>query len=90
MIPNLVEVTWNYWHKLDALEAAYQRGEVSLEEVDKRVSDLMEELGRERRKTLSYLRQSWRQWLTSNQEVLIGVLVLASIAYTWASTTRVS
>lgn len=90
MIPNLVEATWEYWHKLDNLEAAYQRGEVSLEEVNERVNHLMEELGRERRKALSYLWNSWKQWFASNQEIVVSLLVLSSIACVWMSTIQVS
>lgn len=48
MNPNLLEATQEYWHKLNELEAAYQRGEVTLEEVDAKVEALMVELGRTR------------------------------------------
>ena len=34
MFPNLFTATQEYWRKLDALEASYQRGEISIEEVD--------------------------------------------------------
>ncbi len=32
MFPNLIEATKEYWRKLDELEAAYQQGEIPLEE----------------------------------------------------------
>ena len=34
MFPNLIQAIKEYWHKLDKLEAAYQQGEIFLEEVD--------------------------------------------------------
>ncbi len=44
MFPNLFQATFDYWRKLDELEAAYQKGEIPLKEVDARVADLMAEL----------------------------------------------
>lgn len=86
MIPNLHEATRDYWHKLDELEEAYQEGKIPLEEVNARVNVLMQELARQRRLALAYFWQGWQQWLTSNQEILTGILFLASIACIWAST----
>ena len=64
MFPNLLEATHDYWRKLNALEAAYQRGDVSLEEVNQRVPELMAELGEERRAAFRFvwagLKRFWR------------------------------
>ena len=54
MFPNLLEATKEYWRKLDELEAAYQQGEIPLEEVDARVTELMAELAQERRAAFTY------------------------------------
>ena len=90
MFPNLLEATREYWRKLDELETAYKQGRISIEEVDASVNVLMEELGRERRKALFSLWQNWKQWLALNREVLVGLLVLMSIAYIWTSTIQIS
>ncbi len=55
---NLLEATQEYWRKLDALEVAYDQGEISLEEVDAQVNLLMAELGRKRR-------EAWRVFLAN-------------------------
>ncbi|MGF1478625.1 MAG: hypothetical protein ACFB4I_03955 [Cyanophyceae cyanobacterium] len=84
MFPNLLTATKDYWKKLDELEAAYQRGEVSLEEVDRRVSELMAELGRERRAALSCLTDSLRRLWREQHETITGVAFLAILTYAWA------
>lgn len=81
MFPNLLTATQEYWKKLDELEKAYQRGEVSLEEVDCRVSELMAELGEERRAALSFLSGNLSR-LLRQQEVVAGVF-LAILTYAW-------
>jgi phosphopentomutase len=60
MFPNLLEATKEYWHKLDRLEAAYQQGEIPLEEVDTRVAELMTEMAQKRRAAFSYCWQGWQ------------------------------
>lgn len=83
MVPNLLEATNNYWRQLNQLDAAYRRGEVSLEEVDARVQELIAELGRERRATLYYLwygiQQAWHQ----QKELLLGGGLLLAFTYIW-------
>jgi hypothetical protein len=83
MIPNLLEATNDYWHKLNALEAAYQRGEVSLEEVDQQVKELMAELGQERRRTFSYIFNSLRRTWNQKREVVAGVALLGVATIGW-------
>lgn len=61
MMPNLLEATNDYRRKLDDLKAAYQRDDVSLEEVKWRVKELMAELEQERRRTFSYIFNRLRQ-----------------------------
>lgn len=83
MLPNLLEATNEYWHKLDELEAAYQRGEVSIEEVDAKVKSLMVELGRERRATLSYVLNGFRRLWNEQRETVVGVAIVGIITYAW-------
>ncbi|MDJ0708220.1 MAG: hypothetical protein QNJ46_33530 [Leptolyngbyaceae cyanobacterium MO_188.B28] len=86
MIPNLFEATNEYWRKLDKLEAAYQQGEVSLEEVDARVAELMADLAQERRAALNYFLRGLGHWLTTQRETLVGLGVVALVAYAWVLT----
>ena len=86
MIPNLFEATNEYWRKLDKLEAAYQQGEVSLEEVDARVAELMADLAQERRAAFTYFLRSLGHWLTTQRETLVGLGVVALVAYAWVLT----
>jgi len=80
---NLIESTKDYWRKLDELEAAYKRGDVSVEEVDVRVAQLMDELGHERRVTLSSIRQSVLRLWQEQRETLLGFAFLAVLTYAW-------
>lgn len=83
MFPDLLNETRAYWRKLDELEAAYQRGEVSLEEVDARVKTLMAELGQSRRQAFRALFASARQFWQQQPEVIFGVAFIGILAYTW-------
>jgi len=83
MLPNLLEATKHYWHQLNELEAAYQRGEVSTEEVDLRVSQLMAELGQERRATWAFLLHSWNHLWNEQRETIVGGAFFAILTYTW-------
>ncbi|MCU0552333.1 MAG: hypothetical protein MUC48_23630 [Leptolyngbya sp. Prado105] len=83
MTPNLLEATHEYWHKLDELEAAYQRGEVTLEEVDAKVKELMAELGQSRRVAFSYFFSSVRRLWQEQRETIVGVLGLSALTYGW-------
>lgn len=83
MIPNLLEATNDYWRKLNDLEAAYRRGDVSLEEVDQQVKQLMAELGQERRRTFSYLFDSLRRLWDEQREVGAGMVLLGVATIGW-------
>lgn len=83
MGPNLLEATNDYWRKLNELEAAYRRGDVSLEEVDAEVKVLMAELGQARRESLSYFLNGLRQTWDAQRELVLGVTLLGSLAYGW-------
>lgn len=89
MFPNLFQATQDYWRKLDELEAAYQQGEIPLEEVDARVADLMAELAQERRAAFAFLWHSWQHLLTTQRETIIGFALLALVTYTWVVTSPV-
>lgn len=83
MFPNLLDATKTYWRKLDELEAAYQKGEVSLDEVNARVKELMAELGQERRAALRYVINSWGQLWEQQRETILGVTLLGVLGYAW-------
>lgn len=83
MVPNLFAATNDYWRKLNQLEAAYQRGEVSLEEVDARVKELMAELGQERRAALRFLWDSIGRVWQEQREVVIGLGLVGGLTYAW-------
>ena len=83
MIPNLMEATRDYWHQLDELEAAYQRGEVSIAEVNARVKELMTELSRSRRESLSYFWSGIRRRWDDQREAIVGVAGLGVLTYGW-------
>lgn len=84
MLPNLLEATNEYWRKLDELEAAYQKGEVSIEEVDAKVKSLMAELGQERRAALSYVLNGFYRLWSDRRETIVGLAIIGIITYTWA------
>ena len=83
MIPNLMEATRDYWHQLDELEAAYQPGEVSISEVNARVKELMTELSRSRRESLSYFWSGIRRLWDDQREAIVGVAGLGVLTYGW-------
>lgn len=83
MIPNLLEATNDYWHKLNELEAAYRRGEVSLEEVDARVTTLMAELGQERRATVKFLLDNISRIWHEQREIVVGLGLAGVLTYGW-------
>ncbi len=83
MFPNLFQATKDYWRKLDELEAAYQKGEIPLKEVDARVAYLMAELAQERRAAFAFLWHGWRHWMTTQRETIIGLAILTLVTYAW-------
>ncbi|MBM0744961.1 hypothetical protein JOY44_25930 (plasmid) [Phormidium sp. CLA17] len=80
---NLLAATSTYWRKLSQLDAAYQRGEVSLEEVDAQVKVLMAELGRARKESFRYFVNGLQNTWHEQRELLLGVSLLGVLAYTW-------
>ncbi len=90
MFPNLLEATKEYWQRLDRLEAAYQQGEIPLEEVDARVAELMTALAKERRTAFNYFWHGWQHWLTRQRETLIGLAILALTTYFWMLTSSIA
>jgi hypothetical protein len=90
MFPNLLESTKEYWQNLDRLEAAYQQGEIPLEEVDTRVAELMTALAKERRNAFNHFWHGLQYWLTSQRETLIGLGILALATYLWMLTSSIA
>ena len=83
MFPDLFDATQTYWRKLDQIEADYQQGKLSIQEVDQQVKDLMNELGAQRRVAFFSLWQASRLWITHNQEWLIGLVSVVIAIYLW-------
>lgn len=85
MIPNLLESTKEYWQKLDALEAAYKKGEVSIEEVDVKVAEYMQELGKERRFFFRFLRDRLQHLWQEQPDVIAGFGIVFMLTWIWAA-----
>jgi len=83
MGPNLLEATNDYWRKLDELNTAYYRGDISLEEVDAQVKALMTELGQARREYFRHLMHGFRQTWDTQRELMLGCAFLTILAYGW-------
>lgn len=83
MLPNLWAATQEYWRKLDALEASYHKGEVSIDQVNAKVAELMAELGEERRATWAYLLSNWSHFWSEQREAIVGTALMGIIAYAW-------
>lgn len=83
---DLLEATRDYWQKLDQVEAAYQRGELSIQQVDAQVQALMTELGASRRQAFSDLWGSLRVTLSQQREAIAGTVAIGILAYLWVAT----
>ncbi len=83
MIPDLMEATRDYWRELDELEAAYQRGDVSISEVNAKVRKLMTDLSRSRRESFAYLFSGIRRLWNEQREAIVGVAGLSVLTYGW-------
>lgn len=84
MLPNLLEATTTYWRKLDQLEAMYQRGDISLDDVDRRVTELLAELGEERRLAVMFVWQNIQLVLPHQRDTMVGLGLIALVTYGWA------
>ncbi len=90
MIPNLLEATNTYWRELTKLEAAYQRHELSLQEVDVRVAELMSALGQERRAAVAAFFDGLRHLWQAQREPILGVSLLGVLTYAWVTFNHLS
>jgi hypothetical protein len=86
MPTDLLNATQEYWKKLDAVEAAYQRDELSIEEVDAEVKQLMSDLGSARRRALSDTWARLHLFVSQQREAIAGTVAIVSLAYLWLST----
>ncbi len=84
-MPNLLDATRQYWRNLDQLEAAYQRGEISLAEVDQRVAVLMADLGQERRAALRFLWDNLLRTWSEQRDLWLGTAMVLVLCYVWIS-----
>ncbi len=80
-MPNLLEATHDYWQKLNELEAAYHRGDVSPEDVEAKVTELMADLGRERKASLNWLRHEVRRVWSEHREIVLGIGLMGLLMY---------
>ena len=83
MIPDLMAATRDYWHQLDQLEAAYQRGEVSTAEVNAKVKALMAGLSRSRRESFTALWSGMGRFWEEQRDAIVGVAGLGVLTYGW-------
>ena len=63
--------------------AAYDRGQISIEQVDAEVKKLMSELGFKRRQAFSYFWHSLRYRLQNQAEFIMGLILMAIAIYAW-------
>lgn len=84
-MPNLLESTKEYWQKLDALEASYKRGEVSIEEVDAKVEQYMTELGQERRFFFRFVRDRLQHLWKEQPDFIAGIGIIFVLTWFWAA-----
>lgn len=80
---NLIEETKDYWRDLDALEAAYQQGEISIEEVDARVAQSTERLTQKRREACYLFVVNITAALQDQKETVLGLTLLSMVIYIW-------
>jgi hypothetical protein len=83
MFTDLTEATRDYWKKLDDVEAAYKRDEMTVQEVDAEVQQLMMELGNARRRALKDFWASLQYFVNQQREAIAGVAAIAGLAYVW-------
>ncbi len=80
---DLVEDTKRYWRELDALEQAYERGELSIEEVDSRVDQLMRDLGEQRRRSWNFFFSNLINLIWDEKLTVFIFSVAILLVYTW-------
>lgn len=83
MFTDLTSATREYWKKLDKVEAAYKRDEMTIEEVDAEVQRLMTELGDARRQALRDLWASLQYFVRQQRDAIAAVAALGLLAYLW-------
>jgi hypothetical protein len=80
MFTDLFSATQDYWRKLDEVEAAYKRDEMTLEEVNAEVQRLMIDLGNHRRRAIKDFWASLQYFIQQQREVLAGTAVIGSFS----------
>jgi len=83
MFTDLTKATRDYWRKLDEVEAAYKRDEMTLQEVDAEVQRLMTELGNTRRRALKDFWASVQYFVGQQREAIAGTAAIVALAYIW-------
>lgn len=80
---NPLKATNNHWQQLNELEAAYERGEVSMEEVDAKVERLITDLNQEHREVLSLIFNGLASVWHEQKDTIIGAGLLGVATYAW-------
>ncbi|MGB3138240.1 MAG: hypothetical protein WBG38_11415 [Nodosilinea sp.] len=83
MLPDLIGATRDYWRKLDDVEAAYRRSELTVDEVNAEVKALMAELGQTRRQLLKDSWAIFQTFVSRQGDALAGAAALGVLAYVW-------
>ncbi|WP_204139424.1 hypothetical protein [Halomicronema sp. CCY15110] len=83
---DLLAATRDYWKQLDHVEAAYHRGELSAQEVNTQVHDLMAELGDARRQAFKDVWASLQVTLSQQRDAIAGTVAVGLLAYLWLAT----
>lgn len=86
MFADLISATRRYWRQLDEVEAAYNRGDMPLPEVDAEVQRLMTELGTARRRAFRDLWASTQHFLQQQRDLIAGTAAIGVLAYLWIVT----
>ena len=86
MFTDLTSATRAYWKKLDEVEAAYKRDELTIEEVNAEVQRLMTELGDARRQAFRDLWASTRYFVSQQRDAIAAVAAFGLLAYFWIVT----
>lgn len=83
MFTDLSSATRKYRKKLDKVEAAYKRNELTIEEVDAEVQRLMTELGDARRRALREFWASLQYFVRQQRDEIATLTALGLLAYLW-------
>jgi hypothetical protein len=88
MFSGLIGATQDYWQKLDEIEDAYKRNELTPKEVDASVKALIAELGQSRRDALRDSGAIFQAFLQRQGDAVAGFVTIGGLAYVWLALNR--